>query len=79
MSFNKYGWICKVNKDPFEPYEHYIDRGEFIVSQKPKNLEEYINILNLSRLYINIKYNMCKYSDDIMVKINTMIENMYTN
>lgn len=70
--FMKQGYYCKIKRDLGESYENYIKRGYFVVSQKPKNNEEYEMSLKMSRIWLNIKLNNSKYSD----KIHELVQNM---
>ena len=78
MNFSKEGYICYVEQFKNEPFEHFMDRGYFIVSQKPQTRKEYDDVLRLSRLYINILVNGCKYDDEVMKKIEGMMDKILT-
>jgi hypothetical protein len=77
MSFYKDGYICLVPRDNNESKEHHISRGYFVVSQMPTNKKEYYEAVKYSRIYNNVKYLKCTYSDIIMDKLNKMINNMF--
>jgi len=64
--FSKNGSFIILEKDIYEPHEHFIDRGNFIVSQQPKNNSEFTQALVYSRIFVNVKYNRAKYSDEVM-------------
>lgn len=76
MLFIKNGYYCIIEKNKLEIMEHFIERGYFIVSQKPISSENYNNIITYSNIYINNKYFKCEYDDIVMNKLNSMIENM---
>ncbi len=66
--------ICIVAKNEAENMDIYLDRGNFIVSQKPKNDSEYNKILLYSNIYINCKYLGCSYNKNIMDEMYNMRE-----
>lgn len=66
--------IYEIGRDESEIYEYYIERSKFIVAQEPKTENELKEIIRLSRVYINIEKRECKYSDDMMKKIEKMKE-----
>jgi len=76
--FIKQGYIIELQKDIHEPIEHYQTRGLFVVSQKPKNINELKIDETYSRIYINKKYLKCEYSDDIEQILKTKIVNLST-
>ena len=71
--FRKNNKIYIVHKDELEPYEHFIERGNFIASQEPQDEEQYNYIVSYSRIYINNKYLGCEYQDQIMKELNKML------
>ena len=75
--FLKNGYLCLLSKDDGESYENYYKRLVFVVSQKPKDIEEYNESVKYSRIYINKKYFGCEYSSIIMKKTDEMEKNMY--
>lgn len=75
-SFVKNGFICLVSHDQDKPLEHFAERGNFIVSQKPSTSEAYSKCLKYSRLYTNIKYHKCSYSQEVMKELQLMITNL---
>ncbi|ARF09439.1 hypothetical protein Indivirus_1_62 [Indivirus ILV1] len=77
--FRKNNRIYIVHKDPFESYEHFIMRGNFIASQEPSNDQEYENIKLYSYIYINNKFLKCSYKSEIMDKLEAMVAKCKTN
>ena len=75
--FKKNGSIIKLYRDQGEPEEHFVDRGEFVISQKPTNVEDYETAVRLSRIYRNNKYDKAVYSTSIMKQIELMANNMF--
>ena len=75
--FKKHGFICNVEKDKNELDDHFVDRGLFIVSQKPETVKEYNVSILYSRCYINVKYNKCEYTSQMMEVLSEMEKNMY--
>lgn len=73
--FRKGITICYVLQDDDESYEHFIDRGNFIVSQAPNNDKEYNEALMYSRFHINNKILKCRYNPNIMQKLDKMRKN----
>ena len=74
--FYKNGYYCKVNRDIGESYEDFINRGNFVVSQKFSTIEQYNKILTLSRIWVNIKYNNSSYRKEIHKDIINMEKNL---
>ncbi|CAH6421772.1 Hypothetical protein KVN_LOCUS458 [uncultured virus] len=77
-AFKKNGYLCVVRKDKNEAEEIYLERVNFVVSQKPKNEEEYNEAIKFSRLFVNVKYSRCEYDKQIMDKLQTLQNNIYT-
>ena len=75
--FKKNGFTIKLSRDPGEPDEHFVDRGEFVVSQKPTSEDDYEDAVRLSRLYRNNKYDNAAYSSSIMKQLEVMIKNTF--
>jgi hypothetical protein len=73
--FRKNKFICIVERDANEPQEHFIERGNFIVGQKPKNDAEYNKAITYSYVFINNKYLKCEYGADVMHELRLMIKN----
>lgn len=78
MSFSKNGYICRLEKDKSESFEHYITRGLFVASQKPNSDKEYDEAVLYSKIYINTNFHKCGYPDKIMKKLDEMIKNLYS-
>ena len=76
--FIKDGYYCLVKKDDDESYEHFIERGNFIVSQKENNIIEINKIIIYSKIWINYKYMGCCYTPEIMNKLNNYQQNLFT-
>ena len=68
--------MCIVEKDENEPQEHFIERGNFIASQKPQNVQEYTKSVTYSYIYINNKYLKCQYNPSVMQELNQMMLNL---
>lgn len=76
MLFLKDNFYCIINQDKFETFEQFIDRGYFIICQKPKNIADYEDIIKFSRIYINNKYLKCQYNETITIKLYEMIKKL---
>lgn len=73
MYLIKNGKYYSINIDNNEPYEHFIERANFIMSQKNiKN--DYNSIIIFSRIMINIKYYKSIYNKEIMDKVKEMMK-----
>jgi len=70
--FEKKGYLVQIVQDSGEPLEHYIERGYFVASQQPLTRKEYDTAILFSRIYINMKYKKCGYSDGITKKLEMM-------
>jgi len=79
MSFYNDGFIIKLEQDLNEPQDKYIERGYFVVCQKPKSVEEYLKAKKYSRIYINNKYLGCEFTEKVMEELNKMKENLFVN
>jgi hypothetical protein len=75
-TFIKNGYYCILNRDKGESYEKFIERGYFIVSQKPTNSKDLDKYTTYSRINNNIIYNKCTYNNDIHLLITEMIKNL---
>ena len=73
-TFEKDGYVILLKKDIGEPLEHLIERGYFVVSQKPKTKKEYEFAILYSRIYINKKYKKCEYNETVEKTIAEMIK-----
>lgn len=63
--FYKNNYFCIVTRDIGEIYEHFIERGYYIVSQiicDGINEVDYNKILVMSRIHSNEKINSCGYN-----------------
>lgn len=67
--FKKDGFVIKLEKDSYESYECFSERGWFVVNRKPKTKEEYEEAVRLSRVYVGVKYYGRIYSKSLMSKI----------
>ena len=74
--FRNHNYICLVDQEKLEPYERFIERGNFIACQKPQTKEEYDKVVLYSRIYINSKYFGCKYDGIVTSELNKMIEKL---
>ena len=75
--FRKNNFICLIEKnDDDEPEEHFIERGNFVASQKPRNEQEYTKSIIYSYVYINNKYLKCQYNLSVMHELNQMKANL---
>lgn len=66
--FDKNGSSYKIYRDPHEPDNLFFERGWYIVN-KIKNNDNFDEVVNLSRLWINVKYRNCVYANELMEKI----------
>ena len=73
VAFTKNGYLCNIERDTGEPKEQFFERGWFVVSQKPKSLKNFEHTVNLSRVYIQVKYNGATYNKEIMNELEKMI------
>ena len=60
--FIKDGFYYIIKRDIGESIEQFLERGEYIASQKPKTKEELDKCINQSRVWRNIKFNNCSYT-----------------
>ncbi len=75
-SIKKSGIVYLPKKDEDETNEIFEKRKKFIVEMKPKNQDEYNQSVVLSRIIINILFLKCIYSEDIMKKVQKIINKM---
>ena len=75
-SIKKSGIIYLPKKDEDETNEHFEKRKKFIAEMKPKNQEEYNTSITLSRIIINILVLKCIYNEDVMKKVQKIINKM---
>lgn len=74
MLFESGNKIFEIKRDESEIYEYYIERCKFIVAQEPITENDLKETIRLSRVYINIEKKECKYSNEMMEKIEKMKE-----
>ena len=70
--FRNGNMICIIEKNEAENMDVFLDRGNFIVSQKLVNESEYNKIVLYSNIYANCKYLGCSYNKNIMDEMNNM-------
>ena len=63
----------RVYRDPYEPNKLFEIRGKFIAKLKPITKEEVNTALKYSRIYVNVKYKGCEYTDDIMNNLSKLL------
>lgn len=61
--FIKNNHFCLVKQNSAEILENFIHRGYAIISQSPKNQDEYNKYVRLSNYLINQKYLGCSYDE----------------
>jgi len=76
--FRKDGYYYIMEKDDDESYEDFIERGNFIVSQKSKDIKELEKINTYSKIWINYKKLGCEYTREIMNQLNIYEKNLYS-
>ena len=64
--FKKDGYYYIMEKDEEESYEDFLERGNFIISQKSTDIKELKKINTYSKIWINYKKLDCKYTKEIM-------------
>jgi hypothetical protein len=74
--FMKNGRIVELYKDYGESEEHFIERGNFVVSQNIETSDDHKKAVKLSRLYRNVQFG-ARYSITLMNCLNEMETNMY--
>jgi hypothetical protein len=74
--FMKNGFYCKIEQDENETREHFYERGNFIVSQKPSTESDLNQAIKFSKIWLNILYLGCEYSDEILCKLKKFEKNM---
>ena len=72
--FVKDGYYIILKKEDDEILEHFIERGQFLVSQKEKDLNEIKKINTYSKIWINIKYLNCSYDNAIVNQLNKYLK-----
>jgi hypothetical protein len=61
----------KIYKDDDEPEELFKARAKFITMMKPKTQLEKNTAIKYSRIYVNVKFRRCVYSEEVMNKLKT--------
>ena len=74
MEFSKNGLSIILNKDLGESDEIFFNRGLFIISQ-PK-LNNFQELVKLSKVWSNYKYKGCSYSYSLNKQIKDMEKHM---
>jgi hypothetical protein len=77
--FRKGSVICIVEKQDNENRDVFIDRGNFIVSQKPHNKKTYDEAVVYSKVYANEKYLHSEYDSDVKGRLDAMKKNCVVN
>lgn len=75
-TFRKGTTICFVQRNEAENIDKFIDRGNFIASQKPQNDQEYDKSVVYSNIHINVKYLKCTYGSNVMQGLEKMKTNL---
>ena len=75
-SIKKSGFVYFPKKDKDETNELFEKRKKFIAMMKPKNKLDYNRALVLSRIIINILVLKCIYNENIMSKVEKIINKM---
>jgi len=75
--FIKDGQFCCVPIDMNNTPEQQSFKGYAIVSQKPKNMEDFDKNELLSKYLLNIKYLHCSYSKNINEQCLKMLDDIY--
>jgi hypothetical protein len=76
--YHKNKTICIIYPTQNEPSEHFIDRCNFITSQKMSNNTDYNKVITYSKIYTNTKYLGCSYDDVTTKTLNHMIIQSHT-
>lgn len=74
--FIRNNYLYKVEREPAESVENFIDRGYFIVAQKPNTIKEYEDTVKMSKIMINVIVKGAQYDTDIMTKLSTMLNKL---
>tara|TARA_B100001248_G_scaffold66372_1_gene46619 strand:+ start:253 stop:483 length:231 start_codon:yes stop_codon:yes gene_type:complete len=70
MEFSKKGRSIIIYKDIGESDQMFFERGNFIISQDEINNLNFLE--KMSKIYCNIKYKRCVYSNNINKIIKSM-------
>ena len=76
IPFHKDEYVVFLKMDSGEIYDHFIERGLFVASQKPKTDKEYEEALLYSKIYMSSKIYGCVYQKNVMDRLKEMEENM---
>jgi hypothetical protein len=57
-----------------ESLEQLYKRSSFIAKQSPKTSEEFEQVVQFSKIWINVIQLNCKYSEDVMNKLDQMVK-----
>ena len=71
--FVKDGRFYVIKKDNFESIEKLNERGWFVAQIAPQTKAEYDEAVRLSRIWVNIKFDKCKYSKSVTDLLPTSI------
>lgn len=77
--YRKNNLIYLIDQNINEPYEHFMERCNFIASQSIKNDADYNKAVLYSRIFINNKYLKCSYDVDVMNELDKMKANIYSS
>lgn len=75
MEFNKNGKSIYFVKNDQDSDDIFYEKGWFIVSQDLEKYESLEKLIFYSKIWINMKYRKCKYSEKIEKKIRDMEKN----
>lgn len=64
-----------IERDMYESTEKFNERGYFISNMLPETKSDYDEAVRLSRIWVNMKFNNCKYDQKLCDKINKIVEN----
>lgn len=77
MIFIKNSICYDIKKDLSEFDDIFYERAYFIIQLEPKSDKELKEYEKYSRIMINIKYNKCEYSQEIMKKLHEIKSNKF--
>ena len=60
-----------IKKDKYESMERFNERGWFIACMHPKTSDEFNEAVRLSRVWSNMKFDKCVYSDELTIKLRS--------
>jgi hypothetical protein len=75
--YTKNGKVIKLHRDIGETREQYEDRSNFVISQDISSPVKLDDMVLLSRVYRNVKYDNASYSTDLINKMKSLIENIF--